>query len=101
MRITRRQLRQLIKEELSTLSEDRYDRRRDRKLVRHGGGSREDYRRTRAAQMRRAAMAAELGKRDALMGEPMKADQHGAYYSAYEAEIEDDVEVDYEMAPIL
>ena len=86
MKITKEQLRQIIKEEIeNALAESGYDRQRDYQLT-HGGSrykQKERYRAIRRQQMRDSAAAEKLGREDALAGKEENPDQLDSYKRLY------------------
>ena len=92
MKITKRQLRRIIKEEIQLLQEEDYDTYRDNRLV-HGGSrykDKERYRAIRRQQMKVSQEMTAMGIDDAQAGKPMNPSQtHGAYKTAYEATIKE------------
>jgi len=88
MKITRQELKQIIKEEIeNALEESGYDRRRDYELT--YGGSRykkkERYHALRRQQIKKSNEMKEKGKADALAGKPKDDNiQHMAYIMAYD-----------------
>ena len=94
MRITRKHLSKLISEELSTLNEEEYDRRRDMGRIRRGTasrGGRQAYFQNRASQERAVQAAIAKGKLEgaaaanATNPKDRPLGKHGAYYTAYDA----------------
>tara|TARA_Y100001963_G_C6754106_1_gene435807 strand:- start:673 stop:960 length:288 start_codon:yes stop_codon:yes gene_type:complete len=89
MKITKRQLRSIIKEELQLLKEEGYDSYRDSRRERGYGGttwkSKQDYRRRRAKQIKYAEEVTAQGREDALAGRPKDPSiGHLSYHEAYD-----------------
>ena len=88
MKITREQLKQIIKEELSEiLNEEDYDRYRDRYGRRGGQAAYLRKDRIKHQQIKRAKEMTALGKADAEAGKPRdESITHKAYHIAYDLE---------------
>ncbi len=74
MKITKRQLRRIIKEEIQLRKEEDYDSyrdsRRERGLTGRPWKSKQDYRRRRAQHIKDAEKVTAQGREDALAGKP-------------------------------
>tara|TARA_Y100000034_G_C6680895_1_gene299311 strand:- start:205 stop:495 length:291 start_codon:yes stop_codon:yes gene_type:complete len=89
MKITKRQLRRIIKEELQLLKEEDYDSYRDSRRERGYGGttwkSKQAYRRKRAQDIKDGEQARAQGREDALAGKPKDPSMtHLGYIKAYD-----------------
>ena len=94
MKITKQQLKQIIKEELQLLSEEEYDRYRDYELAKYGYRGKGDYERRQGAARRRTFTYKPPEKpRDARYG------YHGALEPGRRMEIDNEIkklEVQYD-----
>ena len=88
-RITKRQLRRIIKEEIARLNEEDYDAHRDSRREQGLGGQtwerKQAYKSTRARQTKYAEKVTVQGREDALAGRPLDPSiAHLAYIKAYD-----------------